>query len=75
MCTYQEVNNPAKNDELEKVEDKSIAACWELGAFALQVPQEFGGLGLNNTQYARMVEVIGKSDLGGFTYLKGMFCT
>lgn len=36
---------------------------WELGAFALQVPQELGGLGLNNTQYARLVEIVGAHDL------------
>lgn len=36
----------------------------ELGAFGLQVPVEYGGLGLNNTQYARMVEDVGRYDLG-----------
>lgn len=36
---------------------------WELGAFALQVPQDLGGLGLNNTQYARLVEIVGAHDL------------
>lgn len=34
-----------------------------MGLFALQVPVELGGLGLNNTQYARLVELVG-SDLG-----------
>lgn len=48
----------------EKVEDKSLAGLWELGAFALQVPQELGGLGLSNTQYARLVEIVGAHDLG-----------
>lgn len=37
---------------------------WELGAFGLQVPTEYGGLGLSNTQYARMTEIIGSNDLG-----------
>lgn len=36
----------------------------ELGAFGLQVPEELHGVGLNNTQYARMVEVVGAHDLG-----------
>jgi len=36
---------------------------WDMGLFALQVPAELGGLGLNNTQYARLVELVG-SDLG-----------
>uniref|UniRef100_A0A8U8B0E2 Very long-chain specific acyl-CoA dehydrogenase, mitochondrial n=1 Tax=Geospiza parvula TaxID=87175 RepID=A0A8U8B0E2_GEOPR len=47
---FEEVNNPAKNDALEKVEDKTMKGLKELGAFGLQVPLEFGGLGLNNTQ-------------------------
>lgn len=37
---------------------------WEMGAFGLQVPVEYGGLGLCNTQYARMTEIIGQNDLG-----------
>lgn len=34
-----------------------------MGAFSIQVPGDYGGLGLNNTQYARLVEVVGKYDL------------
>jgi alkylation response protein AidB-like acyl-CoA dehydrogenase len=30
----------------------------------LQVPTDLGGLGLSNTQYARMVEIVGGNDLG-----------
>ena len=30
----------------------------DLGLFGLQVPEELEGIGLNNTQYARMTEVI-----------------
>ena len=29
----------------------------DLGLFGLQVPEELEGIGLNNTQYARMTEV------------------
>lgn len=46
----QEVNDPAKNDALEKVEDDTLQGLKELGAFGLQVPSELGGLGLSNTQ-------------------------
>ena len=35
-----------------------------MGAFGLQVPTEYGGLGLTNTQYARLVEIVGGCDLG-----------
>ncbi|KAJ8926911.1 hypothetical protein NQ314_020763 [Rhamnusium bicolor] len=61
---FEEVNDPAKNDAEEKVEEKSLKGLWELGAFALQVPQDLGGLGLTNTQYARLVEIVGAHDLG-----------
>lgn len=36
----------------------------EMGAFGLQVPSELSGVGLTNTQYARMVEIVGGYDLG-----------
>lgn len=52
------------NDAIEKVEPHSLEGLWELGAFGLQVPQDLGGLGLNNTQYARLVEIVGGHDLG-----------
>ncbi|CAG2056618.1 unnamed protein product, partial [Timema podura] len=61
---FLEVNDPVRNDATEQVEEKVLDALWELGGFGLQVPQEFGGLGLNNTQYARLVEIIGCHDLG-----------
>ncbi|CAH0592082.1 unnamed protein product [Chrysodeixis includens] len=61
---FQEVNDPAKNDADAKIEDNTLSGLWELGAFGLQVPAEMGGLGLSNTQYARLVEVVGAHDLG-----------
>uniref|UniRef100_A0A8C9WFP1 Very long-chain specific acyl-CoA dehydrogenase, mitochondrial n=1 Tax=Scleropages formosus TaxID=113540 RepID=A0A8C9WFP1_SCLFO len=60
----QEVNDPMKNDALEKVEDSTMEGLKELGAFGLQVPTDLGGLGLTNTQYARLVEIVGMYDLG-----------
>uniref|UniRef100_A0A1B6DU68 Very long-chain specific acyl-CoA dehydrogenase, mitochondrial n=1 Tax=Clastoptera arizonana TaxID=38151 RepID=A0A1B6DU68_9HEMI len=60
---FEEVNDPAKNDTNEKVEPHTLEGLWDLGAFALQVPQELGGLGLSNTQYARLVEIVGAHDL------------
>nr|XP_033780966.1 very long-chain specific acyl-CoA dehydrogenase, mitochondrial isoform X2 [Geotrypetes seraphini] len=61
---FEEVNNPAKNDTLEKVEDNTMEGLKQLGAFGLQVPTDLGGLGLTNTQYARLVEIVGMHDLG-----------
>lgn len=61
---FQEVNDPAKNDANEKVDDVTLQGLKDLGAFGLQVPTEYGGIGLNNTQYARLVEIVGGHDLG-----------
>ncbi|XP_040190235.1 very long-chain specific acyl-CoA dehydrogenase, mitochondrial [Rana temporaria] len=61
---FQEVNDPARNDDLQMVEEKTMEGLKELGAFGLQVPVDLGGMGLNNTQYARLVEVVGLHDLG-----------
>lgn len=61
---YEEVNDAAKNDQNACVDEKTAAALWDLGGFSLQVPTEYGGLGLTNTQYARIVEICGYYDLG-----------
>ncbi|XP_043952765.1 very long-chain specific acyl-CoA dehydrogenase, mitochondrial [Gambusia affinis] len=61
---FEEVNDSAKNDALEKVEDQTMEGLKEMGAFGLQVPADLGGLGLSNTQYARLVEIVGSHDLG-----------
>uniref|UniRef100_A0A4W4DUW1 Very long-chain specific acyl-CoA dehydrogenase, mitochondrial n=1 Tax=Electrophorus electricus TaxID=8005 RepID=A0A4W4DUW1_ELEEL len=61
---FEEVNDPAKNDVLEKVEDHTLEGLKEMGAFGLQVPADLGGVGLINTQYARLVEIVGMHDLG-----------
>ncbi|XP_041926460.1 very long-chain specific acyl-CoA dehydrogenase, mitochondrial isoform X1 [Alosa sapidissima] len=61
---FEEVNDPAKNDALEKVEDHTMQGLKEMGAFGLQVPADLGGVGLTNTQYARLVEIVGMHDLG-----------
>ncbi|XP_048853809.1 very long-chain specific acyl-CoA dehydrogenase, mitochondrial-like [Brienomyrus brachyistius] len=61
---FTEVNDPVKNETLEMVEENTMAGLKEMGAFGLQVPADLGGLGLNNTQYARLVEIVGMHDLG-----------
>jgi len=64
-----EENNAMANDALEDVEPDTLQGLKEMGAFGLQVPEELDGIGLTNTQYARMVEVVGKYDLGVGIYL------
>merc|ERR1712117_900929 len=60
----EEQNDPLLNDQLELVPEDTVNALKELGAFGLQVPVELDGVGLTNTQYARLTEVVGGNDLG-----------
>ncbi|XP_034280471.1 very long-chain specific acyl-CoA dehydrogenase, mitochondrial-like isoform X3 [Pantherophis guttatus] len=61
---FEEVNDAAANEELGSIEEETVAGLKSMGCFGLQVPEELGGIGLTNTQYARMVEVVGMHDLG-----------
>lgn len=51
-------------DETATVAQSTLDALWEFGAFGLTTPVEYGGLGLTNTQLARLSEYIGRTDLG-----------
>lgn len=44
------MNDPAKNEKLEGIEEATLAGLKAMGAFGLQVPEELGGVGLTNTQ-------------------------
>merc|ERR1711876_157421 len=59
-----EQNDAAWNDANETTHPDTVQALRELGAFGLQVPVELDGVGLNNTQYARLTEIVGGNDLG-----------
>ena len=60
----QETNDAARNDREEHVPPEIMDQLKEMGAFGLQTPTEYSGIGLTNTQYARMVEIVGGYDLG-----------
>ena len=55
-----QINDPLLNDELGHVPDSTLDALKSYGAYGLQVPEEYGGAGLNSTQYGRLTEVIGR---------------
>jgi len=59
-----EVNDAAWNDANETTHPDTVQGLRELGAFGLQVPEDLGGVGLTNTQYARLTEIVGANDLG-----------
>ncbi|XP_067057280.1 very long-chain specific acyl-CoA dehydrogenase, mitochondrial-like [Acropora muricata] len=60
---FEECNDPLKNDTMENLDEETMTGLKEMGAFGLQVPTDLGGLGLTNTQYARLVEIVGAHDL------------
>ncbi|CAH1781953.1 unnamed protein product, partial [Owenia fusiformis] len=61
---FEEQNDSLKNDATEVIEEETMQGLKDMGAFGLQVPHEYDGVGLTNTQYARLVEIVGAHDLG-----------
>eukprot|EP00753_Platysulcus_tardus_P009846 PLAT235.3.p1 GENE.PLAT235.3~~PLAT235.3.p1 ORF type:complete len:618 (+),score=297.29 PLAT235.3:216-1856(+) len=61
---FEEVNDADRNDSEGTVPEETVAGLREMGTFGLQVPMELGGLGLTNTGYARLTEIVGAHDLG-----------
>ena len=59
-----EVNDAALNDAMENVPDEVLSQAKEMGLMGALVPPEYGGLGMKNTQYAKLTEVVGATDLG-----------
>ena len=62
---FEEVNDAAHNDETASVPENVSQGLREMGAFGLQVPEELGGIGLTNSGYARMVEIVGTCIFSG----------
>ncbi|CAF1041260.1 unnamed protein product [Rotaria sordida] len=60
---FEEKNNPTKNDQLEKIPNEVMNGLKEQGLFGIQIPVEYGGLGLTNTQAACLFEIISAHDL------------
>nr|VZI50567.1 unnamed protein product [Spirometra erinaceieuropaei] len=54
---------PATYDKQKGFPDELLNALKGMGAFGLQTPEDFGGVGLNNSEYARLVSVFGMKDL------------
>ncbi|KAE9547377.1 hypothetical protein FO519_009411 [Halicephalobus sp. NKZ332] len=59
-----EINDPVKNDREANIPMEVLAQFAEIGAFGALVPEEYEGAGMNNTQMARLAEVVGANDLG-----------
>lgn len=54
---FAEEVDSAKIDQEARIPPETMNGLKELGLFGMQVPEEYGGLGLSNTVYARLAEV------------------
>lgn len=55
--------DPMVAEEKEAYEPEHMETVKAMGGFGIMTPAEYGGAGLNNTQYARLGEVMGTRDL------------
>ncbi|XP_049586597.1 complex I assembly factor ACAD9, mitochondrial [Syngnathus scovelli] len=54
---FNEEVDSAKIDREARIPPETLNGLKELGLFGLQIPEEYGGLGLSNTMYARLAEI------------------
>ncbi|XP_071806222.1 complex I assembly factor ACAD9, mitochondrial-like [Asterias amurensis] len=54
---FKEDVDSKKQDEEAKIPDETLQTLKDLGLFGMQVPQEYGGLELSNTEFARIAEI------------------
>uniref|UniRef100_A0A3B3XQ34 Complex I assembly factor ACAD9, mitochondrial n=1 Tax=Poecilia mexicana TaxID=48701 RepID=A0A3B3XQ34_9TELE len=55
---FNEEVDSAKIDREAKIPAETLNGLKELGLFGIMIPEEYGGLGLSNTMYARLNEII-----------------
>ncbi|HEY0969518.1 MAG TPA: acyl-CoA dehydrogenase family protein [Gemmatimonadales bacterium] len=65
--------DPARFDEEETIPEEVIRAFAELGMLGLTIPEEYGGLGLSSTAYARVFEALSAID-ASLGVLVGVHC-
>jgi len=51
--------NPDQVDETREIPEKVIKGLFEMGIFAIKIPKEYKGLGLSQTNYNRVIHLIG----------------
>uniref|UniRef100_A0AC35TGH4 Very long-chain specific acyl-CoA dehydrogenase, mitochondrial n=1 Tax=Rhabditophanes sp. KR3021 TaxID=114890 RepID=A0AC35TGH4_9BILA len=59
----ENINNAAQNDVNGCIPEDVKKGFGELGALGILVPEEYEGAGMNNTQFAKLAELIGSNDL------------
>ncbi|XP_034633671.1 complex I assembly factor ACAD9, mitochondrial [Trachemys scripta elegans] len=55
---FSEEVDSKKIDQDAKIPPETLKGLKNLGLFGMQIPEEYGGLGLSNTMYARLGEII-----------------
>nr|XP_017531429.2 complex I assembly factor ACAD9, mitochondrial isoform X1 [Manis javanica] len=55
---FTEEVDSRKIDQEGKIPEETLEKLKSLGLFGMQVPEEYGGLGLSNTMYARLGEIV-----------------
>ncbi|XP_038265392.1 complex I assembly factor ACAD9, mitochondrial [Dermochelys coriacea] len=55
---FSEEVDSKKIDQDAKIPPETLKGLKSLGLFGMQIPEEYGGLGLSNTMYARLGEII-----------------
>ncbi|XP_069559315.1 complex I assembly factor ACAD9, mitochondrial isoform X1 [Brachyistius frenatus] len=55
---FNEEVDSARIDRDAQIPPETLNGLKELGLFGIMVPEEYGGLGLSNTMYARLAEII-----------------
>lgn len=58
------MNDADKNDADSEIGKEAWEGAKELGAYGILVPEEYEGLGMNNTEYARLSEILLAEDPG-----------
>merc|ERR1712117_17983 len=69
---FDDVNDADKNDELKEIGKEAWEGAKEMGAFGLLVPEEYGGMACNNTEYARLSEILLGNEEQKQKYLPGL---
>uniref|UniRef100_A0A8C0VSB3 Acyl-CoA dehydrogenase family member 9 n=1 Tax=Cyanistes caeruleus TaxID=156563 RepID=A0A8C0VSB3_CYACU len=54
---FNEEVDSKKIDQDAKIPSETLQGLKDLGLFGMQIPEEYGGLGLSNTMYARLGEI------------------
>src|SRR3989338_7818812 len=51
--------DPDEVDSTREIPKEVIAKLFEMGAFAIKIPKEYGGLGFSQTNYNRVIQLLG----------------